>query len=136
MASRDNYWDYWNLPEFKIEDMLGKTFVSVTNDDGKRVIFTADNGDKYVFCHIQDCCEGVEVKDIVGDLSDLTGSPLLEAEENSNSGSTDWGSETWTFYKFGTIKGHVNISWLGESNGYYSESVDRLLVKENSNENP
>ena len=110
----------------KIEDMIGKVFTSVTQD-GYEMVF-ANETEKFRFFHYQDCCESVYIESIVGDLSDLEGEPLLIAEEVSseteqiNDNCSD--SCTWTFYKFATRKGYVDVRWLGESNGYYSESVD------------
>ena len=120
----------WGVPKFEMTDLLGKTFANVEKIKDDEILFTMENGDKYAFFHYQDCCESVVVKDIVGDLSDLVGAPLLEAEEVVKDGPNpdDYGTATWTFYKFGTIKGHVNISWHGKSNGYYSESVDKVFL--------
>jgi hypothetical protein len=78
------------------------------------------------FFHSQDCCENVRIAQIDGDASDLVGSPLLLAEEVSSDEGIPEGEEsaTWTFYRFGTVRGYVTVRWLGTSSGYYSESVD------------
>lgn len=88
--------------------------------------------------HFQDCCEGVYIDDICGDLEDLVDTPILLAEEaysdetvNLNEPKSEWDDAfTWTFYKFSTIKGSVTIRWYGSSNGYYSTSVDFIKVGE------
>jgi len=110
----------------KMEDMVGKVFTSVTQDGYEMVFENAT--ERFVFFHAQDCCEHVDINDIVGDLQDLVGEPLLIAEEVRGETPVDFNemdheSVTWTFYKFATRKGYVDVRWLGESNGYYSESV-------------
>ena len=82
--------------------------------------------------HIRDCCESVCVEDIWGEIEYIIGSLIMLAEESSSSQDPeDYKSEseyrdsfTWTFYRVGTINGAVVIRWLGEPNGYYSESVE------------
>jgi len=89
------------------------------------------SGKEFRMYHDQDCdqCEIVSIEDINGDLDDLIGVPLLQAEEVTShenpEGITkkDQDSFTWTFYKFATIKGYVTIRWYGASNGWYSESI-------------
>ena len=105
--------------------IIRKVMVSKDNDE---LIFITNDKERYTFYHEQDCCENVLIEDICGDFNDLLDVPLLEAEEVSE---YDYGecleSCTWTFYKFGTIKGSVTVRWLGESNGYYSEGVSLLI---------
>lgn len=112
----------------KFEELKGLVLKEVERTTGhdEELIFRTECGKAFRMYHQQDCCESVTIEDIVGDLKDLVGSPILTAEERSNSGadSDNYGSETWTFYELATIKGSVTIRWYGASNGYYSESVD------------
>jgi hypothetical protein len=120
------YWDkYCNVDVLK-----GKTLSKVDGDDYELVFETTD-GERYRMYHEQDCCESVSIESIVGDLQDLVGSEILIAEEVDGESPADfeaYESYTWTFYKFATRKGYVDIRWLGQSNGYYSESIS--FVKE------
>ena len=113
------------VKKMNINDMVGKVFTSVTQD-GREMIFANDT-EKFKFLHWQDCCESVYIESIVGELSDLEGEPLLIAEEVSGEAPVleDYHEVVeWTFYKFATRKGYVDVRWMGESNGYYSTGVD------------
>ena len=121
--------DYWECDDVPMQDMVGKTFTNVfVNKEDDEIHFTCAEG-TYIMFHQQSCCESVEIESIVGDIKDLENTPILGAEESSGTGTTDWGSSTWTFYKLRSAKGYVDIRWIGESNGYYSESVDLVFKK-------
>jgi hypothetical protein len=115
-----------------LEFLIEKTLVSINIDKNlHEILFITNEGEKYIMYHQQDCCENVNIEDIIGDINDLIGAPITMAEEvtsNENPKDVNWPSEsfTWTFYKFATIKGYVTIRWYGESNGYYSEHVTFL----------
>ena len=109
-------------------DLEGRTLVGVERNGNEELIFTCDNGDVFKMFHEQDCCECVEIEDINGDMDDLLNSKIMVSEEKTNVSENDYGSGTWTFYLIRTMKGDVDIRWHGESNGYYSESVDFVKI--------
>jgi hypothetical protein len=125
--------DYSNIVDTQkgMAQMVGKTFVQVTGSVGSgEMLFETATGERFMFAHEQDCCESVDINDIVGDLQDLVGEPLLVSEEVKGATEPDeehYESYTYTFYKFATRKGYVDVRWLGESNGYYSESVELFV---------
>jgi hypothetical protein len=127
-----DFYDYTDAP---IGELLGKTLVAALNKDNNELHLVATDGNEYAMYHRDDCCESVRIEEIIGDLQDLVGSPIIEAEEATN--ENEWPQDgshmpesfTWTFYKLGTAKGFVTIRWLGTSNGYYSERVDFVRKK-------
>ena len=113
-----------------LKELIGKRLKRVEKIGDDEIVFTLKNGKRYRMYHSQDCCESVAIDDIAGDLKDLVGPPITKAEESTsdtNPPGVDKGyqdSFTWTFYHLATVNGYVTIRWYGESNGYYSESVD------------
>jgi len=129
------------LEDIPFEALLGHTITDVQVNDAKDEIhFTLaphpdiPDGLRLKMFHYQTCCESVSVDDTAGDLDDLIGTPITLAEVSTNSddpmGIEYPDSFTWTFYKLATVKGYVDIRWLGESNGYYSEAVSLALLNE------
>lgn len=120
------------MNKVNIDLMLGMVFQSIkVAGDKREVNFIAKNC-RFKMYHDQDCCERVYLEDICGDLNDLIGNPILQAECVTNTDNPpDDVDEAflWTFYKLSTIKGSVTLRWIGQSNGYYSVGVDILCFK-------
>lgn len=135
--------EYNQCNQDALSELLGQTLSAVQGRAGdEEMLFTLKDGRVFRMYHEQGCCETVEVYDIAGDMKDLVGSPILQAEESSSDDIPDdvkmsrdeVDSCTWTFYKFATIKGSVTIRWFGQSNGYYSEAVDYEMLQGQSND--
>lgn len=133
--------NYWDFEHVDFVELLGKTLISIegAQEGSDEVRLVTSTGDTYVMYHEQDCCEGVSIEDVVGDISDLIDNPILKAEEvvsgerPADIPAPEYAaeSETWTFYKLATIKGYVDIRWYGSSNGHYSEGVSLKLIPKN-----
>lgn len=127
-----------------IEYLLGKTVASFETGYGipgpespetyqydALLLFVLDDGTRFWFGHLDECCEEVYLAGVAGDLEDLVGSPITMAEMASNE---KWNEEAfeetkWTFYKLATVKGYVTLRFIGTGNGYYSISVDIEVEK-------
>lgn len=123
--SKFNYEDR----DVSINLLVGKT-ISAINKYDDSIVFVCSDGDTFEAYHMQDCCETVRVYDVSGNLQSLVGEEITfviedESKEWPNNVPTpDYvDSFTWTTHIFKTAKNIVTVRWLGESNGYYSESV-------------
>lgn len=131
-----SYGNYHHISEF-----IGGHIVSAQGleSGSDRVEFVFADGRRFVMIHVSDCCESVSVEDVIGDVADLQDATVIDArEETSDTDPEDRAPDkddrcrdsfTWTFYIIQTNKGAVTIRWLGESNGYYGESVDLELIE-------
>lgn len=118
------------MREVEFETLKGKTLINIECKGDSEIQFTDSENNIYHMYHEQECCEEVYIKDICGNLSHLLDSPIIMAEcivNEGNAAEDEWGTATWTFYKLATNKGYVTITWYGESNGYYSETVDFVI---------
>jgi len=92
--------------------------------EGDEVMFKTEDDISFRMYHNQDCCECVKIVKH-DNVKELTGCTILDYQENIADVSEDsYDSATKTEFVFQTSKGVWTIEWLGESNGYYSESVN------------
>lgn len=131
------------LEPCEIEELIGKIVIRVDvyedidrigvfGEDSDFIDFYCEDGSFYRMFHNQDCCEVASIESISGELGDLVGTPILQAEVKTNQDDPkptffdiiDKDSFTWTFYTLATVNGYVDIRWSVCSNGYYSEQVD------------
>lgn len=111
-----------------ISDLKGMTITAVVYDEANESLRIHLNTHVLEMIHHQDCCETVYLADVVGNFEDLIGYPLLEASESIvDITSADAESSTATYYNFRTVKASVQLRWVGESNGFYSETVNCYL---------
>ena len=115
-------WDERYRNSCDIKDMVGKKITGIYYDEENFQILTDDG--VYAFYHEQSCCESVWLTQVDGISDKIIGSRIVMAEEVVDEKDTEYGHVTYTFYKIGTTKGIIDFRFQGESNGYYSESVD------------
>jgi len=110
------------------KELKGKTLVRIEQEDDDELVLKTSLGEIYRLNHHRTGRERVYIEDMCGDLSDLIGEPLLEAEEvtsyskpeGAKADAIEYLCCQWTFYKLGTRKGSVVIRWFAN----YSEYVD------------
>jgi len=118
-------------------ELKGKIITSIdgSNSDDSDTIITTSDGSSYTLTHIQDCCEHVRVYGSVGNIDDVLNEEVIDAEDTNpmdNPNAPDYkayDSATWTQFRIVTNKGTFEIWWLGESNGYYGETVSVIKNK-------
>jgi hypothetical protein len=111
---------------FELKGQIVKEITGLEKDSPE-VFIRVDNG-TYKLYHEQDCCEYVRVVKVIGNVNELIGEVIF-AEEDAGANEPDWHTEyvdeshTWTKHVLKTENAILEFWFLGESNGYYNESV-------------
>jgi len=109
----------------EIEVLVGEVLTHIDTDEkNNEIMLTTESGKIIKIFHDQDCCETVAIEDTEGEWHKLVGKVIVEASKDEKQGECDYGSITETTLKFRVDDATVISRWIGESNGYYSESVD------------
>ena len=115
--------------------------------DETAVLITLKSGRQIRIYHERDCCEYVRIISRDGEWIDLVGKVIVDAHEEIHQTPSDlrlFGvniddyddtSATLTIVTLKADDATVISRWLGESNGYYSESVDFEELKQEAEAN-
>ena len=117
------------------QELVGEVLTHIDVDDANNVIMLVTaSGKEFRVCHHQDCCERVRIVDTLGNWKELIGKQIIGMDIHAGNAETDPDGEpvesgTDTEITFRTDEHTVISRWFGESNGYYSESVDFDRIK-------
>jgi len=116
--------------EIKIESLVGEVLTHIDVDEVENIILlTTKSGRQIKIFHDQDCCESVSIETTEGNWDKLVGKVIEEARQdefyNLDPKPGEY-AESWTRTNliFRVNDQTVISKWIGESNGYYSESVN------------
>jgi len=109
-------------------ELIGKIITKITNEGDS--IETSD-GKRYRLIHHQDCCESVQHERTIGNPQDLIGHVITLAEDDTSGTDPSWytsdsnyrDSYTWSIFILQAQDIRVEFYYLGESNGYYGETM-------------
>jgi hypothetical protein len=112
----------------EFSDLVGEVLDAVDIDkEENQILLTTRSGRRFMVYHEQDCCESVRMVGQDGSFDKLIGKPIIEARDfavDTGESESDYDSQTTTTLVFRVDDQTVISRWIGDSNGYYSESVD------------
>ena len=110
------------------KDLEGELITEIdvidNENQNNQVLITTASGRQFLIHHSQDWCEYVRIEGIDGEFRHLVGKVIEQASEVVEDCSEGYESATRTTHTFKADKNTVVVRWFGESNGFYSESVD------------